>query len=68
MHLQLKCKCTDGEVGLAVRNRNEGEDIRDYMEYVQLEVGIWHKSRGCRETALEYLKIPIADGKGIGES
>ena len=68
MRLLLKCKCTDGEVGLSVRDRNEGEDIRDYMEHVQLEVGLWHQKRGCAETKLEYLKMPIAEGKQIGVS
>lgn len=66
MHLQLKCKCTDGEVGLAVRDRGDGEDIASYMEYIQLEVGLWHQQRGCSATALEYLKMPVADGKPIG--
>lgn len=68
MQVLLKCKCTDGEVKHSIRNRNEGEDIRDYMEYVQLEVGLWHQQRQCSATALEYMKMPIADGKGIGEA
>lgn len=68
MKVLLKCKCTDGEVGLDLRDRNEGEDIRDYMEHVQGEVGRWHQFRGCPATTLEYLKMPVVEGKGIGES
>jgi len=57
MRLAMKCKCTDGEVGLSVRDRYEDEDIRDYMKQIQLEVGLWHQKRGCAETKLEYLKV-----------
>lgn len=65
--LRLKCKCTDGEVMLAVRERHDGEDIRDYMEHVKGRVGIWHQNRGCPETHLVYMKMPLAAGKSIGE-
>ncbi len=68
MRVLLKCKCTDGEVAHSVRDRNEGEDIRDYMEHVQNEIGRWHQFRQCDETALEYLKMPLADDKPIGVS
>jgi len=68
MKVLLKCKCTDGEIAHSVRDRNEGEDIANYMQYVQLEIGYWHQYRQCSATTLEYLKMPIADGKGIGES
>jgi hypothetical protein len=57
----LKCKCTDGEMTLTVREREDDEDIRDYMEYIQRTIGAWHSVRQCDEVALEYLKIPIAD-------
>lgn len=68
MRLVLKCKCTDGEIGLSVRDRGDGEDIRHYMDYVQLEVALWHQHRGCGETKLEYLKIPVTADKPIGVS
>lgn len=66
---KLRCKCTDGEVTLRVRDRKKEEDIRDYMEHIQEEIGFWHMSRGCPETNLEYLKIPVPnETKGIGFS
>jgi len=66
IEIKLKCKCTDGEVGLVVRERSESEDIADYMEYIQGKIGIWHQSRGCLETKLEYLKFPLSEDKPIG--
>lgn len=68
MEVMIKCKCTDGEIKFPVRDRKPEEDILDYMEHVQTRIGSWHMLRGCSETALEYLKMPIAEGKGIGES
>lgn len=68
MKVLLKCKCTDGEVGLDVRDRNEGEHILDYMNHVQGEVGHWHQFRQCSETKLEYLKMPLTEDKPIGVS
>ena len=68
MKVLIKCKCTDGEIGFDVRDRNEGENIIDYMKQVQRELGTWHQFRRCSETALEYMKMPLADGKAIGES
>lgn len=64
--VKLKCACTDGEVELQLRERNEDEDIRDYMEYVQLELGLWHQHRGCPRTSLEYMKMPVAENKPLG--
>lgn len=65
----LKCRCTDGEVKLQVRERAEGEDILVWMEHVTARVGAWHSIRLCSETKLEYMKIPLAGrpDAGIGE-
>ena len=65
--VKLKCKCTDGETEISIRGREDGEDIRDYMRAVQDEVSKWHRHRLCSATKLEYLKLPIVEGKGIGE-
>lgn len=67
MEVKLKCKCTDGEIALQVPQRNEDEDIADYMHRLQVFLGNWHSNRQCTEAALEYLKMPIIEGKGIGE-
>lgn len=61
IELSLKCKCTDDEVKLFVRERGEDEDISDWMKFVQGQVGEWHRGRGCPEVKLEYMKIPLAD-------
>lgn len=68
MKVLLKCKCTDGEIGFDVRDRNEGEDILNYMEHVQGEIGRWHQFRQCDQTALEYLKMPLTEDRPIGVS
>ncbi len=64
--IKLKCKCTDGEVTLLVRERFENEEVLDYMEYIQYVINVWHSSRGCSETTLEYVKLPISEDKPIG--
>lgn len=66
--VKLKCKCTDGEISLEVPARELDEAIEDYMPRLQTYIGYWHVRRGCSETALEYLKIYIEPGKGIGEA
>lgn len=66
MKILLKCKCTDGEVGLDVRERFDDEDIRDYMAYVTEQIGAWHMFRRCSETSLEYMKMPVSEDKPIG--
>lgn len=68
MLCRIKCKCTDGEIDFKVRDRGEGEDISDYMQHIQTELGKWHRRRMCSERALEYLKMPITDEKPIGVS
>ena len=65
IELRLKYKCTDGEAKLSVREREDEEDIRDYMEYVERQIGAWHVLRSCSETKLEYL--PARDDARIGE-
>lgn len=59
--LLLKCKCTDGEIKFQVRERGDEEDISDWMDHVTAQVGVWHAARGCQESQLEYMKIPLAD-------
>jgi hypothetical protein len=66
MRILLKCKCTDGEVGLEVRDREEGEDIAKWMDAVTERVSAWHLLRACSEPSLEYLKVPLSDGKPLG--
>lgn len=63
VELKLKCRCTDGEASLSVRKREEAEDILAWMDYVREEVGRWHSIRQCSEAELEYLKVPIKDGR-----
>lgn len=68
MQILVKCKCTDGEAKVPVRDREDNEDIRDYMTCVQLQLGVWHSIRGCPETEMEYIKIPLVADKPIGVS
>ena len=65
IEIRLKCKCTDGETAIQVRERFENEDITDYMEYIQYVINVWHSDRGCPETTLEYVKLPISEDNGV---
>lgn len=71
IEITLKCKCTLGsEVKIFVRERRDGEDIGDWMMFVQRQAGEWHIApqwnamRPCFETRLEYLKVPLSDKPG----
>jgi len=48
-----------------VRDRFENEDVIDYMEYIQYVINVWHSGRGCPETVLEYVKLPVSEDNGV---
>jgi hypothetical protein len=58
--VKLKCRCTDSEVELHIRERRDDEDILNYMKFVERQIGVWHADRECTETRLEYVKIPVS--------
>lgn len=67
--LTYKCKCMREEVTFECASRREGESVTDYMVFVQIAVTADHRTRSplCISPALDYLKMPIEDNKGIGE-
>jgi hypothetical protein len=40
----------------------------DYIEFLQLELSEWHAPRGCPSSQLDYMKIPVVEGKPLGQS
>jgi hypothetical protein len=68
LRLYWKCACTPREQTCEVLARDDGEDIIHWMEYVQAFVGREHHlvSPACRQTTLEYLKIPTEPNGSIG--
>lgn len=63
--VRYKCKCMQDERELQVAERAEGDDVIVWMEgVVALAVSNDHRqlSPNCRETTMEYLKIPLPEG------
>jgi hypothetical protein len=66
-----KCRCMTEEIAFEMPARRFNEDIADFMERVKRWLGEDHSQRSpfCRETNVEYLKLPVPeDGRGIGSS
>lgn len=64
MRVLYRCKCMDGEAGVEVRNRIEGEDVVYWVEQVVgAAVGADHRSRSpmCPSSTMEYVKIPAPE-------
>jgi hypothetical protein len=66
LEAQWKCRCTAGERTLWLRWREQGENVAEFMEYVQKEVTKEHRrvSPLCVSPVLEYLKLPVDEGGG----
>ena len=61
--------CGLKDAAVTVAHRKGGEDIRGWIEDVARRVADHHRQRSpeCTERTCD-LKIPMADGKGIGEA
>lgn len=71
IELAYKCSCMQDEQQFFVRERNDDEDIVDYMEtVVRPALGIHHTkvSPLCQSPTVEYLKLPISDDKPLGQT
>jgi hypothetical protein len=57
------------EASVTVPDRLPGSDIMQWMTAVQNRIGYDHAARSplCRASKMEYAKIPVEDGAGIGE-
>lgn len=64
MTILYKCHCMAAEAAVEVAERRDGEDILDWMQHVQMAIGVDHRKRSvlCMATALEYAKIPVPEG------
>lgn len=59
----FKCKCMAAEATVQVRNRNEHEDVADWMELVQSTISNAHRKTSplCMSATMEYAKIPMPE-------
>ena len=64
MKIIYKCRCMAAETELDVPDRRPSTDVAAWMDVVMKNVGFDHRelSSHCRETKLEYARIPVADG------
>lgn len=65
-----KCACMQDDGSFDMRDRRTDENVVDYMEEVVAKLTNDHRKRNplCTATKVEYLKLPVAKDKGIGES
>lgn len=65
--IKYKCSCMTAETSIQVPERGKAEDIRDFMNRVQLAIGKDHRERSplCLATKMEYAKVPV-EGDVIG--
>lgn len=70
IEVEWKCQCQTAPQKLSVRARQDGEDIADFMKFLQKMLGHAHReiSPLCQSGIMEYVKLPVVDGKGIGET
>lgn len=63
-----KCRCMKSETGMHMQEREPGEDIEDFMDRMTNAMAALHLKHHpmCQETKMEYVKIPAADGIGVG--
>lgn len=67
MEIRYKCRCMAKEVAIEVNDREEGQDVVDWMKgEVQVEVSLDHGTKAplCREPKMEYVKIPYDSESG----
>lgn len=62
-----KCKCMRDENVFQMQQRQDGEEIADFMKRVESAVTFSHRNHSplCAEKALEYIKIPLDETNGI---
>lgn len=69
IEIRWKCACTPAEQVFWVRERQPEQDIKSWMEKIlQPALGGAHQqaSLTCRQTAVEYIKIPHTENSPIG--
>lgn len=70
MIVHWKCRCMPAEAQVQVPDRNDDEDVVDWVQGpVARAISIAHLriNPDCRETRMEMVKIPLEDeAKGIG--
>lgn len=67
MDVRYKCRCMANEVTIDVHDREEGEDVVDWMKgCVVVEVSLDHGNRSplCQERKMEYVKLPYDSETG----
>lgn len=69
IEVEWKCYCVTVPQKMNIRARGEEESIEDFMEFLKNMLGYAHTQLSpiCQSTIMEYVKIPVKDGKGVGE-
>ena len=69
MQVHYKCKCMAIEAIVDVPTRRIGADILLWMKNTQRDIAYDHNalSPECKEKNMEYAKIPMSEGSGIGQ-
>lgn len=70
IEVEWKCQCQTAAQKLSIRSRKPDEDIGDFMKFLQKMLGHAHSqiSPICQSSVMEYVKIPVTEGKGVGEN
>jgi hypothetical protein len=61
------CKCVE-DAHVKVEERQDGEQIGDWMKKVTLALVADHRTRGCEERSLAKVMIPTQPGEPIGKA
>lgn len=64
IELRYKCRCMDAEASIQVPERQEAEDIIQWMNLVvQAAIYLDHRRRSpsCKTTEMEYAKLPMPE-------
>lgn len=66
MQVLYKCKCMAAETTVTVPDRPLLAPVEPWMEIVTICLGYDHGARSphCRQTQMEYAKIPMPEGSG----
>lgn len=65
-----KCSCMQDEGSFQMQERGPRESIQVFMVRLTEQLSIDHRMRNaaCRAVKVEYVKIPVAADKNVGQS
>jgi hypothetical protein len=68
LDVRYKCHCMGEEVEVLVPPRPEGADIAIWMSLLSATLALDHnvRSPNCKAETMEYVKVPLVEGLGVG--